>query len=201
MAKTIIYGTRDNPIENCSLPKQIEHWFREYGVKFDARHGTGYSNRKDMLEGCAETYRCFRALARVGLLQICDGYFDKWGNSVGAEVELPKTRDEFRLAMRTLLETSKKDQVSTDALVEQAGMHISWIDRDIMHTEERYGPLAKWVKQYGPLYKSDRRVARRYERLMNEHRAKRRFWMRRFRQLSPEQSYDVWFEAREVAAA
>lgn len=42
-----------------------------------------------------------------GTFQICDGNFDRWANSVGAEVPIPRNEKEFDQALKSLREMSQ----------------------------------------------------------------------------------------------
>lgn len=83
-----------------SVPKQFWHWaeafkFRPWGWKrrrfrklaFQLRHPSGRRMR----------INCH------GELQLCDGDFDRWANSVGASAPLPQTQAAFRSAMARML--------------------------------------------------------------------------------------------------
>lgn len=183
------FGRWVSEVDEPRLPKQIEHWFELFGVKFDARYGTGYSTRKTNLVGCAKPYRHFRVLRHLGIMQICDGYFDRWANSVGAEVTIPKTEAEFRQAMATLLATAKLEKVEREVLISDAAQRISWADRDIQNAEEWYGDIAKWVRHHGILCKSDRNVVKWYNSMMGRARENRRYWMKQFRMHAPNADY------------
>jgi hypothetical protein len=79
-----------------TLPKQLSHWLSEYGFVRDgwkkSRGGASFKNPK--------TGRRMR-INMFYQLQICDGDFDRWANSVGHSVDLPRYQHEFRAAMET----------------------------------------------------------------------------------------------------
>ena len=54
-----------------------------------------------MLEVDGRT-RQIRMSAEADFLQICDGQFDRWANSVGSEVRFPWTEGEFKKAIDDL---------------------------------------------------------------------------------------------------
>src|SRR5262249_40419294 len=95
--------------EDARLPKSFRHWMRKHHITvYDGSRNSPYgrSRRAIYTAGCAEPVRFFRALPHVNEFQICDGRFDRWGNSVGASVPVPQTEAEFKAALQTLLATA-----------------------------------------------------------------------------------------------
>jgi hypothetical protein len=123
------YGSRESIDETARLPKTMAHWFRDYGVVFDVKSGTGYGVRRTMKAGCGSPVRYFRALPHLGLLQICDGYFDRWANSIGAETSLPKTRAEFVAAMEREIAELQDENLDLEAHVLYFGRSERWIKK------------------------------------------------------------------------
>ena len=90
--------------EKIKLPKQFKHWVKSSGLSF---HDSG-----------RERYQKFNFKGRDRYWRIdCYGklccscpaeHFDRWGNSRGAEYPtMPKTKAEFQLAVKELIELSK----------------------------------------------------------------------------------------------
>jgi hypothetical protein len=195
--KPVVYGTRDDPREDATFPKQLKHWFAEFGIHFEPSYGVGYGYRRSLTEGCANRVRHFRALAHCGLLQICDGDMDRWANSVGAEVEMPRTRAEFRAAMAKLLASAELCQTPVSTLIHSAAKKIERLDRDLEFLEERYGFIVDWVRRYGPYFRSDRKVIHRYTRLRKKSEQDRTLAIRHFNHLAPGNNYR---ECLQIAA-
>jgi hypothetical protein len=101
------------------LSRSMRHWFEKagiyqgkaYGLHRKWRRGNGYllakTRKARFVAGTRDGIRNFRVLSHLGIMQICDGYFDRWANSVGAEVPLPRTEAEFVAALDTLLRDSE----------------------------------------------------------------------------------------------
>jgi hypothetical protein len=62
-------------------------------------HDDGYLYGMVEVEGCT---RQIRMSADGDFLQICDGSFDRWANSVGAETRFPWTESDFNTALDEL---------------------------------------------------------------------------------------------------
>ncbi len=199
--KSVVYGTRDVPLESAALPKQIKHWFAEFGIRFDPASGTGYGRRRSLTEGCSERYRHFRALPHCGILQICDGDLDRWANSVGAEVELPKTRRDFRRAMARLLAEAKLCRVPMSDRIRHAAELVDRRDSNLTALEERYGDVVDWVKRYGPCYRSDRKVMHYYTRIKEKEARARAIALRHFHWLAPGENYRKYLKSDLAQAA
>jgi hypothetical protein len=187
--KPVIYGTRDEPREDATFPKQLKHWFAEFGIHFDQRYGVGYGYRRALTEGCAGRMRHFRALARCGLLQICNGDMDRWANSVGAEMEMPRTQAEFRLAMSKLLSSAELCKTPIFTLIESAAEAVARQDSKLQFLEERYGHIVDWVRCYGPCYRSDRKVMHRYTHMRKNAERERTLALKHFHYLAPGEDY------------
>jgi hypothetical protein len=192
--KPVIYGTRDEPREDATFPKQLKHWFAEFGIHFEPSYGVGYGYRRALTDGCAGRVRHFRALARCGLLQICDGYMDRWANSVGAEVEMPRNQAEFRAAMANLLASAELCKTPVSSLIANAAEKIQRRDRDLEFLEERYGHIVDWVRRYGPYYRSDRKVMHRYVSIRRNSERERALALKHFNYLAPGKDYREYLQ-------
>jgi hypothetical protein len=159
------YGSRDNVDETARLPKTMVHWFREHGIKFHAESGVGYGTRKSLVEGCGTSVRHFRALPHLGLIQICDGYFDRWANSVGTETSLPKTRAEFATAIEHLLSHSKIAKIDPEVELESLLRDLETVDRDVAELRNENLDLESHVRYFG---RSKRWIARLWSRYQRE---------------------------------
>ena len=169
----LLYGSRANIDEGARLPKTMPHWFSDYGINFELDSGTGYGRRKNLLQGCGSPVRYFRALPHLGLLQICDGYFDRWANSVGAETTLPKTRAEFKVALDYLLSVGKIAPIDPEKEIASLVENLDFIDVRIEETQLNHADLEAHVRHFG---RSKRWIARlwtRYQRELALLRAKR----------------------------
>ena len=102
----------DNPPR---LPKQLKHWLNRAGIYgYDKRDISRYnffygaSRKKAHTTGCREQRRHFRILPHLDRMDICDGYMDRWANSMGASVSpIPRTEGEFKAAIATLLKKAR----------------------------------------------------------------------------------------------
>lgn len=161
------YGSRDKGDEDARLPKTMGHWFSEFGVRFDPLSGTGYGVRRDLKLGCGSPIRYFRALPHLGVLQICDGYFDRWANSVGAETSLPKNRVEFVAAMKFLLASAELAKIDAEAEIVSLEEELSSVDQEISELRNDnldleahvhyFGLSERWIKKLWKYYQ--RRLA------------------------------------------
>jgi uncharacterized protein (UPF0335 family) len=171
----------------------MAHWFAQAGIYFDAKSMTGYSYRKEHLIGCAKHIRHFRALPHLGLLQVCDGYLDRWANSVGAEVSLPKSLSEFRAILPVLLASAELfRKLTAEEMIQAEAERIERCDRELAFLEQRYGYVVDWVRRNGPCYRSDRKVMHRYTRLRKNQEMKRKQALRRFNWHHPELPYTAY---------
>lgn len=88
-----------------NTPKSLKHWFEQSGFRMTyiyrkwRQYPMGYSKKLD---------RHIRVLPHLNVMQICDGNFDRWANSVGGEIAMPTTHQEFKNALRILLETTNE---------------------------------------------------------------------------------------------
>ena len=102
-----------------TLPKQWKHWLRVNGFKWSKRlRGRSYNYWYPTKDGRKYRVTCLldpvtlmplnsgNKAGGIRMFQICDGKFDRWANSVGAEVLLPTTHAEFKAAVAVLLENS-----------------------------------------------------------------------------------------------
>lgn len=100
------------------IPKSFRYWFRIARIKEWRRYGLhrrnmskynyldGFSRDPRFAAGTVDGRRVFRVLPHVNLMEICDGDFDRWANSVGASVPMPRTEAEFHSSIETLLRES-----------------------------------------------------------------------------------------------
>lgn len=98
------------------LPKQFKHWLNRAGIyshaggKHYLRRGYFYASSRQKVHtaGCREQRRYFRVLSHLDRMDICDGDFDRWANSMGASISpIPRTKAEFKMAIETLLKKSR----------------------------------------------------------------------------------------------
>ena len=83
------------------LPKQWLHWARMCGIKPESRRSKWagwYMKGRD---------RYWRVCANLMFEVSCDlEHFDRWANSGGGELEMPKTKAEFKNTVNKLIELS-----------------------------------------------------------------------------------------------
>lgn len=96
------------------LPKSLKHWAGKSGFYAFSRRQwrrDGYfvaaSAKAEHIKGCRSKSRVIRVLPHLDRMDICDGYFDRWANSMGASTPMPKTEAEFTAALATLLKKSR----------------------------------------------------------------------------------------------
>lgn len=159
------------------LPKSFAHWCRRHGIRWDGYTGT--SCRPAHRAGLGDPIRHFRALPHLGLFQVCDGNFDRWANSLGGEVTMPRTMAEFDRALADLLAAAV---VATPTPETVAGS-IAW---RIAHCEERerwlhddYGDMAAWAAKHGRHGKWLRSALAKYESRLSGLRRERKRLKRR----------------------
>lgn len=167
------YGSRDAVDEEARLPKTMVHWFREYGVAFDPHSGTGYGVRRTLKTGCGSPVRYFRALPHLGLLQICDGYFDRWANSVGAETLLPKSRAEFVAAMEFLLASAELAKIDPETEIVSLEEDLSSVEREIAELQVENLDLAAHVQYFGRSERWIKKLWSRYQWQLSSLRSNR----------------------------
>lgn len=107
------------------IPKSTRHWAGKAGIYLNhIRYnknwrGLGYfyasSRRTAYIKDCVSDRRYFRVLPHINRMDICDGFFDRWANSLGASVPMPTTEAEFMTAVETLLKKSRKRVLATKA--------------------------------------------------------------------------------------
>ncbi|USN14748.1 hypothetical protein PAPPERLAPAPP_03790 [Brevundimonas phage vB_BpoS-Papperlapapp] len=100
------------------IPKSTRHWAQKAGIYLCSRRYAkdwrrmryfyASSRRTAYIQDCADDRRFFRVLPHINRMDICDGYFDRWANSLGASVPMPTTEAEFMAAVQTLLKKSRK---------------------------------------------------------------------------------------------
>lgn len=100
------------------IPKQMRYWFERAGIyqskdfglhRAWRRHNYIFakSYKSRFIKDTCDQVRHFRVLPHLDRMDICDGYFDRWANSLGASVTMPKTEAEFSEALAYLIEHSK----------------------------------------------------------------------------------------------
>ncbi len=178
-----VYGTREQINWDASYPKNLKHWFSEFGIHFDEESFTGRSYRRAHLANCVEPIRHFRVLPQIGLLQICNGNFDRWANSVGAEVSLPKSRKEFVAAIELMLGSAKLVKPDMNMLIDFLERDIQRYSRDISRFVADYGWLFSQVDKYGVHGKDDRDLVRRVKIQLRGKILRRRIAIRYLRYL------------------
>ncbi len=105
--------------EDRPIPLAMRHWFEKAGI-YPAKGGGGLhrrwrrynyldgrSRKKHFTAGTRDGFRHFRVLPHLDRMDICDGDFDRWANSLAASVQMPKTEAEFNEALDTLLKMSR----------------------------------------------------------------------------------------------
>lgn len=106
------------------LPKQMRHWFERSGIYQSRTFGLhrawrrhecifGRSSKPAFTAGTRDGVRYFRVLPHLDRMDICDGYFDRWANSLAASVPMPKTEAEFRVALVSLVKKARKRVAET----------------------------------------------------------------------------------------
>ncbi|USN15329.1 hypothetical protein KIKIMORA_01830 [Brevundimonas phage vB_BpoS-Kikimora] len=102
---------------NRPMPKSLRHWAGKVGIYLHGGYSRDWrrrryfyasSRRTAYIQDCADDRRFFRVLPHINRMDICDGYFDRWANSLGASVPMPTTEAEFMSAVQTLLKKSRK---------------------------------------------------------------------------------------------
>lgn len=126
-----LYGSCDSEIENPTLPKTMTHWFSEFGIYFDPESGVGWTHKRSFTAQCLNFTRKFRVLPHIGVMQICDGNFDRWANSVGAEVPLPKTRAEFCAAIEILNSSAVLNEFPVESEISSLKEQIDRVNEKI----------------------------------------------------------------------
>jgi hypothetical protein len=95
--------------EERRLPSRMRHWFEKAGIGRIQRDWAssnfifGETRRKRFTKGTMDGRRNFRVLPHLDRIYICDGNFDRWANSTGASVPMPRTEREFMAALDELL--------------------------------------------------------------------------------------------------
>jgi hypothetical protein len=73
-------------------------WAQAAGIAVST-YDDGYFYGSMMVDGVERQIRC---ISTVSELQICDGRFDRWANSVGAVRDFPHTQEEFDTSLAEL---------------------------------------------------------------------------------------------------
>jgi hypothetical protein len=100
------------------LPKQMRHWCEQAGL-----HARGWQKARNwrrenviyasgrraiLIAGCRDAERFVRILPHLDRMDICDGDFDRWANSMGASISpIPRTEAAFNEAIKTLLKKAR----------------------------------------------------------------------------------------------
>jgi hypothetical protein len=127
-----------------SIPKQMKYWLDFAGWKIHKKSsGNDYiyatSKKPQYVQNTAENIRRLRVLGHTGLIEICDGYFDRWANSVGMSLPIPKNEDEF-------IETMKR-------LMSEAEIHSGLSEDD--DGVNRFGRYEKQINNFFPNHATD----------------------------------------------
>lgn len=106
--------------ESRQAPKQLRHWAQQHGfymVRFRKAPWRGYpiarTRKARFVDGTRDRVRYIRVLPHLDRMDICDGYFDRWANSMGASVPMPKTQAEFDAAIGELVRKARKRVAET----------------------------------------------------------------------------------------
>lgn len=96
--------------EDFKIPKQMRHWLEKNGIYCrDYRRLKKYdliiasTSKPEFKKG--EDNRMFRVVG--GTIEICDGDFDRWANSVGYKLPCPTTEAEFNAVLKQLIKETK----------------------------------------------------------------------------------------------
>ncbi|AXQ69327.1 hypothetical protein HOU02_gp398 [Caulobacter phage CcrBL9] len=113
--------------ERHLAPKQMQHWARRHGLVPIMYRKGGWreyplfkSAKPKFIAGCRDQKRFVRVLPHLDRMEICDGYMDRWANSHGAEVVMPKTMAQFDVAIETLLKEAAPRVRDTHPVEENA---------------------------------------------------------------------------------
>jgi len=95
-------------------PKQMRHWIEVNGFRlrrWKKRSWRDYpmaiTRKSRFCQGTREQHRMIRVIPELNRMDICDGDFDRWANSMGASVPMPKTKAEFEAALVQLIDESR----------------------------------------------------------------------------------------------
>lgn len=112
--------------ENRLAPKQMRHWAQRHGlyvVRFRKSGWRDYpifrTTKKRFTNGTRDNKRLIRVLPHLARMDICDGYMDRWANSLAASVPMPMTQAEFDGAIGELLAKSKARVAKTHPAPEE----------------------------------------------------------------------------------
>lgn len=91
------------------LPKQLKYWLRQDGWLISKKtYGNNYllatSKKKKYIWACNDKTRHLRVLSHTGVIEICDGFFDRWANSGGLTLPIPRNKKEFDETMNRMAE-------------------------------------------------------------------------------------------------
>jgi len=99
------------------IPAGMRHWFEQAGIYQPKDFGLhrrwrthghihGSTRKARFAAGSMSGRREFRVLPHLDRMDICDGNMDRWANSRGASVPMPRTQAEFEAALAELVERS-----------------------------------------------------------------------------------------------
>lgn len=171
-------------MQNFVIPKTFEHWCRSIGLELlncYPEHGYAImrSNHAEYRKNCIGQYRYFRLMSHLDVIQICDGDFDRWANSVGGEIKMPKTRDEFTKAICSLVESAKPEAPNVEEYRRYLFKRIELVDMEIDEEKKELQELRsiyrEYVIKYGCKAKYLKRLIHRtYQGLLDSNADKRR---------------------------
>lgn len=151
---------------SVKLPKNIRYWAQQRGFVIEYCDESCVYMRtscREYTKGALSSVRQFRILARLNEFQICDGNHDRWANSLGAIVPVPRTREEFDDALKRL-RNAPLDKLSEEKIEAIYSRDLDQFSSRIDSLEDRYGELYRFAKRYGRYNNYLRFVVRYYER-------------------------------------
>ena len=93
---------KDMSYANQRLPSHIRCWLKELGWKMPRERSYGaYAERRGRYLRIL-----FAPQPAIRLIQICDGDFDRWANSVGAQIGIPQW-PKTKIRLKQIIETLK----------------------------------------------------------------------------------------------
>lgn len=146
-----IYGTPDHERHDALLPKCFFNWCAVAGFRMELVGTTGYGRSRLSVnrKGCLDPVRRLRAMPHIGIMQICDGSFDRWANSVGGQVALPKTKEEFAVAIKYLLENAQVCAFDVDETLKGLRRDLNNADQHLQVFNNEYADVFGYVEAHG----------------------------------------------------
>jgi hypothetical protein len=89
------------------MPPSLREWMEAEGISVDSYNDPVYLSGRSRLHRWGEK-RNFRILPHLNRMDICDGDYDRWANSMGASVPMPKTKQQLGTALKELLRRSAR---------------------------------------------------------------------------------------------